>query len=513
MTIISLSIARPAVQTATGEIVPSVVAVAGPYMPRGPIIAGTSSTSNTLVNTGTVSFIMNEPSLEFHEGARMRSSVVGAPSIWMEGLVDAWVPSTRLLTLGIDLSSGLGTTFANWSLNVAGQPGAAGPSGPTGPSGGPTGPTGPTGIQGPPGINGVTGASGPTGPSGTPGTPGGASGPTGPSGVTGASGVSGPTGASGAVGSAGGEAMSNGMLSVTASGGSLTVSVLTLAGTNPSGANPVVFRIPDPAGTYTVLSVTSALSLTVPSGCTLGVNIGSAFRLWVVAINDGGTVRLGIGRMSSEFTPNYIWPLADNAAGRSTTLLNTSSNLPGLYSNPAVVLKPYRVLGYIEWNTAGLAVSATWTITNLRCVQLMGLGVRLPGQIIQAIQVTDLNTYVNTGTAAVAAITYAGFTCFDSCNPIRVTAQGIMWPAPTVAAVARIYRGNSSTPIGGEMEVYSDTSNTIASGEMKGVDFPNISSAAPVNILVMFFSTAAGVTLRWNPTGLPLVMLIEELMG
>ena len=115
----------------------------------------------------------------------MRASVIGATNIWMEGLVLSYVPDTRLLTLGIDLSSGTGATFDEWTLNVAGQPGTAGPTGPAGPPGGPTGPTGPTGMQGPPGINGATGASGPTGPSGTPGTPGGASGPTGPSGTPG----------------------------------------------------------------------------------------------------------------------------------------------------------------------------------------------------------------------------------------------------------------------------------------------------------------------------------------
>ena len=242
MTIVSLTIARPAVMTEGGGFVPSAVAVAAPYAPRGPIIAGTSDTAVTLISTGAASWVLNEPSLEFHEGARMRASVIGATNIWMEGLVLSYIPDTRLLTLGVDLSSGTGATFDEWTLNVAGQPGAAGPSGPQGAPGGPTGPTGPTGMQGPPGINGATGASGPTGPSGTPGTPGGATGPTGPSGVAGAAGATGPTGASGAVGAAGGEVMVNGQLVVTAAAGALTVAVKTLAGADPSAGSPVVFR-------------------------------------------------------------------------------------------------------------------------------------------------------------------------------------------------------------------------------------------------------------------------------
>ena len=327
MTIVSLTIARPAVMTEGGGFVPSAVAVAAPYAPRGPIIAGTSDTAVTLISTGAASWVLNEPSLEFHEGARMRASVIGATNIWMEGLVLSYIPDTRLLTLGVDLSSGTGATFDEWTLNVAGQPGAAGPSGPQGAPGGPTGPTGPTGMQGPPGINGATGASGPTGPSGTPGTPGGATGPTGPSGVAGAAGATGPTGASGAVGAAGGEVMVNGQLVVTAAAGALTVAVKTLAGADPSAGSPVVFRIPNASGTYDALSVTNPLSLVVPNGAALGVYTpGAAFRLWLVAFNNGGTVVLGIGRMSQEQSASQIiTPLADSAAGRQAFNISTSS--------------------------------------------------------------------------------------------------------------------------------------------------------------------------------------------
>ena len=156
-------------------------------------------------------------------------------------------------------------------------------------------------MQGPPGINGATGASGPTGPSGTPGTPGGATGPTGPSGVAGAAGATGPTGASGAVGAAGGEVMVNGQLVVTAAAGALTVAVKTLAGADPSAGSPVVFRIPNASGTYDAISVTNALSLVVPiRRQSRRHTADAAFRLWLVAFNNGGTVVLGIGRMSQE---------------------------------------------------------------------------------------------------------------------------------------------------------------------------------------------------------------------
>ena len=519
MTIVSLTIARPAVMTEGGGFVPSAVAVAAPYAPRGPIIAGTSDTAVTLISTGAASWVLNEPSLEFHEGARMRASVIGATNIWMEGLVLSYIPDTRLLTLGVDLSSGTGATFDEWTLNVAGQPGAAGPSGPQGAPGGPTGPTGPTGMQGPPGINGATGASGPTGPSGTPGTPGGATGPTGPSGVAGAAGATGPTGASGAVGAAGGEVMVNGQLVVTAAAGALTVAVKTLAGADPSAGSPVVFRIPNASGTYDALSVTNPLSLVVPNGATLGVYTpGAAFRQWLVAFNNGGTVVLGIGRMSQEQSASQIiTPLADSAAGRQAFNISTSADAGGfLFSTGAISNKPMRVLGYIEWGVGGLAAIGTWTTTNIRCVQLMGLGVRLPGQLCAASQVTDTGQQSWTGGAPVSGISLSGFTCWDPCNPVKVTAQSITYPdaASSQVALARLFRDAAALALGGMAEWQSDVGhNSVQNGFLVGWDFPNLLSTASVIYSARFYATGGTALLRWNPTALPLLITAEEFMG
>ena len=130
---------------------PSAIAVSAPYAPRGPIIAGTSNTSNTLLSTGLVSFEMNEPSLDFNAGIRLRVSVNGGSNQWMEGVVQSWVGN--LLTFAVDIKSGVGT-FQDWLINVAGQPGADGAQGPTGPAGAPGGPSGASGPTGPQGSRG-----------------------------------------------------------------------------------------------------------------------------------------------------------------------------------------------------------------------------------------------------------------------------------------------------------------------------------------------------------------------
>jgi hypothetical protein len=122
------------------QLAPTAVGVAAPYAPRGPVLAGTSQTTATLVNSGTVTFTVNEWGLEFHSGTRLRATVNGGSNQWMEGVVSAFDPSTNRVTLALDSSSGTGT-FSDWLINVAGQPGKDGASGPMGPAGA-TGPGG-----------------------------------------------------------------------------------------------------------------------------------------------------------------------------------------------------------------------------------------------------------------------------------------------------------------------------------------------------------------------------------
>jgi hypothetical protein len=169
------------------QLAPTAIAVAAPYAPRGPVLAGTSQSTATLADLGTATFVINEYALEFAPGTRLRASVKGGSNQWMEGVVQSY-DADRNLVLALDWKSGSGT-FSDWQINVAGQPGhdgVAGATGATGPAGGPIGPTGPTGPTGPMGPGGLAGATGMTGATGANGV----QGPTGPSGATGPAGVS-----------------------------------------------------------------------------------------------------------------------------------------------------------------------------------------------------------------------------------------------------------------------------------------------------------------------------------
>jgi collagen triple helix repeat protein len=189
------------------------VAVSAPYAPLGPVVTGTSSSSNTIDQLADKTFELNEYDVSLQVGARVRASDVSDPGQWIEGVVVSF-DQDRTFVIHPDLVAGTGE-HSDWVINVAGERGTTGPmgpQGPAGPSGGPAGPQGPQGVQGQPGpqgvqgpkgdpgemgVDGAVGPIGPTGPQGPQGDPGGPPGPVGPTGPTGPTGPPGPIGPQG----------------------------------------------------------------------------------------------------------------------------------------------------------------------------------------------------------------------------------------------------------------------------------------------------------------------------
>jgi hypothetical protein len=235
---------RIAPATVDEEPIPRAIGIAAPYAAEGPLIAGTSKTTNSIDTVTDKSFRIEEFNRSFFPGTRLRATAVGFDDVWLEGIVTAWDGET--VTIDGDIASGTGV-YDDWQINVAGEPGEdgePGAPGPPGPAGGPPGPQGPAGTPGsvwrngvgvPPdslGIDGdyylddtsddvwlrgpshtysvvanIGGAAGLTGPQGPPGAdstvpgPPGATGPAGPTGPAGAdSTVPGPQGPAGATG-------------------------------------------------------------------------------------------------------------------------------------------------------------------------------------------------------------------------------------------------------------------------------------------------------------------------
>lgn len=165
----------------------------------------------------------------------------------------------------------------------------------------------------------------------------------------------------------------------------LTISLKGADGNDPSATNPVEvpFRnVTAATGTPTVVSVTAATSLVISSGSTLGAPTGSTpFKVWVVAFNDAGTVRLAAilcttlsAGILTQF-PLAAWGIASSTAEGGAGAADTAQTF---YTGTAVTSKAYAVIGVLHYET-GLATAGTWAAAPTRG-QLFDSSVPLPGE-------------------------------------------------------------------------------------------------------------------------------------
>lgn len=218
----------------------------------------------------------------------------------------------------------------------------------------------------------------------------------------------------------------------------LTLSLLSNSGGTPSGADPVDlwFRnVTAATGTVTNVKVTAALTLAVPDTALLGTTNSIPFRLWVVAFNDGGTVRLGVINCT---TSSGIYPLGGWGLASSTAVSTGSDSAKVFYTGSAVTSKSYVVLGYVTYES-GLATAGTWSAAPTRTQPLLPDTPRA-GDIIQRVWTTyatetasSSSTYADTGITATITPTSAA-------NAVRVQ-----------IAVAGVAKDSSDTGVGARL--------------------------------------------------------------
>ena len=163
--------------------------------------------------------------------------------------------------------------------------------------------------------------------------------------------------------------------------GAETISILSAAGATPSATDPVrvAFRSATAAtGTFTTLTLTSATTITIPSGATMWASNNVAFRIWLVAFNDSETFRLWVVNCK---TSTQIINLSDDEIISSTILDTSSDNAGVFYTGTAVTSMPYRILWYLDYTLA--TAGTRWTAPSK--VQLFWPWVKIPWQIVKRI--------------------------------------------------------------------------------------------------------------------------------
>lgn len=301
-------------------------------------------------------------------------------------------------------------------------------------------------------------------------------------------------------------------LSVSSNTTALTINVTQADGTAPSAANPVVvpFRSTTATnGTVTLSSITSGLSLTIPSGATLGVPNTTPFRVWIFLAANGGTPEIGVATCSgvSVVGAGTIYPCSswEHTLKTSLTIGAGSTSAGTLYATVGVANDAVRIIGYCDYAT-GLVVAGTWAgvCTTL---QVMGPGIKKPGEVVQ---VSTVGTTTAVSTANAAFTNLAGntisITPAATPNPIRLTIQGTFLTTGAAQVGFRWARGGV-TPVGNS--VSSDV--TASAGQVISNILYDLPGAGTITYQVQAKTSANSVA--FPAAGIGAFFEAQEIMG
>ena len=170
-------------------------------------------------------------------------------------------------------------------------------------------------------------------------------------------------------------------ISTSRSAGAETIALKTAAGTDASASDKIRIGFRDAtatSGAYSVLDITAATSIVISSGSTVGATSATAFRLWLVGFNDGGTFRLGVIKCA---LTDGVYGLQDNVLESSTAEggAGAADSAGVIYTGTGVTAKAMRVLGYLEYT---LTTAGTWDAAP-SVINIYSHGDRLPGEAVQ----------------------------------------------------------------------------------------------------------------------------------
>jgi hypothetical protein len=160
------------------------------------------------------------------------------------------------------------------------------------------------------------------------------------------------------------------------------------------------------SGTVNTRIISSAISVVVPSGATLGTVNATASRLVVLAIDNAGTVELAVVNISGGNQ------LDETNLITTTTISSGATSASTVYSTTGRSSVPYRVVGFIDstQTTAGTWATAPSTIQGVGGQALAALSSIGYGQTWQSVigsRAAGTTYYNTTGKPIVVMVTNA----------------------------------------------------------------------------------------------------------
>ncbi len=290
-------------------------------------------------------------------------------------------------------------------------------------------------------------------------------------------------------------------LTASVSSNLLTVTLTGENGSAPAANNPLHLPFRDTtlaSGAPVWVSATAATSIsTFATGATLGSSNNTAFRFWIVALNNAGTIVLGLVNCA---TSSGVSPIINNEAALvSTTSMTGSATSAGVIYTPngtTVTTKAFKIIGYLEYGSTGLATAGTYASAPAT-VMIFGPGVKKPGDIIQTV-------YVQNGTVANAgANTYAQSSTLPTTGAGIVAASGSVTPtsaANRLRVAAQAIGGVTTNNTGFTGYLYNGTSVVAVSSSAIGANATVLVVSVPLQYEVMP-NSASSITYSYYLAG------------
>lgn len=182
----------------------------------------------------------------------------------------------------------------------------------------------------------------------------------------------------------------------------------------------------------------SAASINVPSGATLGTSNGVLSRLLIVALDNAGTIELGITNLSGGM-------VLDETGVINTTAISASANSASVvYSNSSLTNVAYRLVGFIEstQTTAGIWTSSPSKVQGAggqALADLRGIGGPQTWQSVLGSRLFG-TTYTNTtGRSIVVSVwgqtTSSTTSMTTTVNGVTIGQQGTSFSGITLTSV------------------------------------------------------------------------------
>lgn len=266
----------------------------------------------------------------------------------------------------------------------------------------------------------------------------------------------------------------------------VTFAVKTLAGANASVADPVFFVFAATDGTSYIRVVTAALSITIASGATMGVIAATAFRIWLAAIDNAGTVELAVQNCVDAATGDVCW-FFDGGTNRITTTVQAGGGDDlALETYSAAARTNVSFIALCNFTYAALT-PGTWAVSPTS-INLYGPNMKKPGDVLQTVTASSVTTTASGASGAYADTTIAATIVVSSiASAVRISAFG--GALGTIAAsVAKVRLRNTTQgyTVGGDPAARMTVSDAGSAplGLISAFDVPTSLSAQTYKVQI-----------------------------